>query len=243
MGFIDFFRNKRRTENKAYGGVTYEIPKPISNAEYQNKRQKEIACLEGKYDLTTVEGINAIPVPKRKSISTGGSITGRVEYYLMLKAGQYEKEGDTEKALACYRKTNELMPMSPVSYQYESYMRLPRYLRKLRRFDEARAEETKINALFPDKGVYEMSKTSFIDDMRSAGHSEQRAEELYKKYKAECDAERNKHLCRIDYEWLWEFMPDVCPKSFSGYMRMRNANTDKYRRIVQSAYGLGYKLK
>lgn len=62
----------------------------------------------------------------------------------MLKAEQYEMAGQVELALACYRKSNELMPLNGVSsYPKERYMRLPRYLRKLRRFDEARAEEEK----------------------------------------------------------------------------------------------------
>lgn len=245
MGFLDFFKKKQRTETLTYGDKTYEVPKSISAEEYQRIRQKEIDRLERKFDLSTIDGINAIPVPKSKSSPSAGagSITGRIDYYIMLKAGQYEKNGETELALACYRKANALMEVSPIAYQYDSYMRLPRYLRKLRRFDEARLEEAKIDVLFPDNGVYEMSKSEFMRDMKSAGNTQKSAEELYREYKADRDAEKQKHLYRLDYDWLWEFLPDICPKSFSGYMRMKNANSDKFQKIVATAKEHGYNIK
>ena len=161
----------------------------------------------------------------------------------MMKAGQYETAGQVELALACYRKANALMPMCAVSaYPKDRYMRLPRYLRKLRRFDEAREEEAKINALFPDDGVFEQSKSEFLEHMKLVGHSKRHAEELYKVYKAERDEEHRKVRCRADYDWLWEFFPELCPKFFSGYMRMKNSNSKNFQKIVEAAKKLGHDI-
>lgn len=218
MGLFDFLkRDKHRGEEKiTSGGVTFWAPKPISNEEYQRKRQAESNHLERKYDLSTVAGINAIPVPKHKEASTASlpSVTGKIEYYLLQKGGSYEKDGEDELALACYRKANQLMPMSSTAYQRESYMRLPRYLRKLRRFDEARAEEAKLNALFASGLVFDYGG----DDPKTAKN-------------------------RADYDWLWEFLPELCPKSFSGYTRMKNSNSEKYQQLVQAAKARGRNIK
>lgn len=218
MGLFDIFkRNKHEDEVEVtYNGLTFMAPEPISNDEYQRKRQAEIDALERKYDLSTIDGINAIPVPKFKALPTGGvgSPTGKIEYYLMIKGGQYETSGEIELALACYRKANELMPRSSTAYGREPYMRLPRYLRKLRRFDEARAEEAKIEKLFASGKVFDYGG----DDPKTAQK-------------------------RAEYNWLWEHLPDHCPKSLSAYSRMKNQKTDKYKILVAEAKKLGYKIK
>lgn len=319
-----------------YGGLTFMAPKPISNEEYQRKRQAEMDVWEKKYDLSSVQGIEAIPVPKRKEPSGGGiqSVTGRLEYYLMLKAGQYETAGEVDLALACYRKANALMPVSPVPYDRDRYMRLPRYLRKLRRFDEARVEEAKIEELFGEgnrfvgesKWAEERNKRLFSDlkqlktDLVEASYIRCCCAECAK-YRERVYSVSGKdsrfpklpeyllageHDCGImlypfldgvnsmrtrdgkdlngakiikysnrpfvddrppdelrdiegierqratdsvreqnrkDYDWLWEHLPSVCPKSLSGYSRMKNANSENYQKIVAEAAKLGYKIK
>lgn len=340
MGLFDFFkRNKRDNEEVevTYNGLTFMAPKPISNEEYQAKRRAEMDHWERKYDLSTVAGINAIPVPKKKERPTGGvaSVTGRIEYYLMLKGGQYEKSGEAGLALACYRKANALMPMSPVEYDKDRYMRLPRYLRKLRRFDEARAEESNIEQLFGDgnrfiveKGWAEKRGINLFRDLKNldtdlveasyircccaecaknreriysisgkdhrfpqlpeyllSGEHDACGIQLYPfidgvnsmrtrdgkdlkgkaiiKYSnrpfvddrtpeelrdlAEIEQQKLADLAReqnrVDYDWLWEHLPDHCPKSFSAYSRMKNQKSDKYKALVAEAKKHGYKIK
>ena len=216
MGLFDFFRKLKGEVKITSGGTTFWVPKPISNEEYQRKRQAETNTLESRYDLSTIDGIKAIPVPRRKEKPTGGigSPTGKIEYYLLLKAGQYESSGDVELALACFRKANELMPFSSTEYGREPYMRLPRYLRKLRRFDEAREEEAKIARLFTSGQVFDYGD----DDPKVAQK-------------------------RKEYDWLWEHLPEHCPKSLSAYSRMKNQKTEKYKALVAEAAKLGYKIK
>lgn len=243
MGLFDFL--KKCTGKQSALCNRSQNPRLITNDTYQTMRQKEMLYWEQKYDLSTVNGINSIPVPlpQGENIHTN-STTGQLDYYLMTKAGQYETAGQIELALACYRKCNQLMPFNNVSsYPKERYMRLPRYLRKLRRFDEARVEEQKVEKLFPDGGVYEQSKAEFIANMLYVGHTRAQAESLYKEYKAERDAERQKEYFRADYDWVWEFLPELCPKSFSAYMRIKNADSEKYREITAAAQKMGRSIR
>ena len=215
MGLFDFFKRKKHEKEVkvTYSGRTFIAPKAMSSEEYQRHRQTEIDTLERQYDLSTVEGINSIPVPKFKAKPAPGisSPTGKIEYYLMIKAGQYEKTDEVELALACYRKANELMPMSSTEYGREPYMRLSRYLRRLRRFDEARAEEAKISQLFASGLVFDYGEDA-------------------------PDVARR----REEYDWLWEYLPDLCPKSLSAYSRIKNQKAEKYQPIIAEAKKLGY---
>lgn len=44
---------------------------------------------------------------------------------------------------------------------------------------------------------------------------------------------------RSDYEWILKNLPDICPKSFSGYMRMKNQNTKNFDKLVRLSLGKG----
>lgn len=324
---MKFWNRLKRLISKALNDkIAFQMPKPISNEEYQKQRQNEINVLESKYDLKTVDGINSIPVPRTKAQPKNiPSVTGTIEYYLLLKGGEYEKAGNEELAIACYRKANQLMPMSGVVYQREQYMRLPRYLRKLRRFDEARAEEAKINDMFPNgskisrfdlvacKENLKLNIDYFVRHMHSdlvevtwstgccetcakyrgrifsfygmdkrfprfpsdfcekcglsyfpfvfgfsPTYSKKKGNALIREMnKAFTDTrtaidfkEREKNLAREraetiqrknseDYDWLWEFLPNICPKSLSAYVRMKNARSATYKKIVDEASKYG----
>lgn len=331
MSIFSFFKKKSGTAKTTYNGITFEAPEPMSNEVYQEMRKREVEHLEAKYDLKTVHGINSIPVPRVRELSSGGlsNVTGRIEYYLMRKAGGYEKAGEVELALACYSKANALMPMSPIAYQRDSYMLLPRYLRKLRRFDEARIEEEKINTTFPensnlsiaDELRYRENKASelrwaakegtdlvevswisgccekcgkyrgrifsftgsdkrfppfptdfcekcgltyftFIFEISSPMYSKKKGKALIKEMnKPFVDSRTEQDLKNYslvlsreaeeiarkrnqdDYNWLWEYRPDICPKSFSAYMRMKNGQTETYNKIVIEAQKSGRVIK
>ena len=330
MGLFDFLLKSFQSRPRA------ELGKPMSSESYNRHRQSEINRLERKYNLSTVAGINSIPVPQRKVKPLGGvpSVTGRIEYYLMLKAGQYEKAGEVDLALACYRKANELMPVSPVEYEKDRYLRLPRYLRKLRRFDEARAEEAKIEQMFgaatrfigEDKRAEKTRKDLFrnlreldtdlveasyircccaecakyrervysvsgrdrrfpklpdallagdhdcgimlwpfidgVNSMRTRNEKDLEGKAIIKysnrpfvddrtpeelrdlagiKQQEQVDLAREQN--RLDYDWLWEYLPEICPKSLSAYSRMKNQKTEKYEALKAEAAKHGYKIK
>lgn len=45
---------------------------------------------------------------------------------------------------------------------------------------------------------------------------------------------------RTDYDWIWEHLPDIAPKSLSGYTKMRNSNSQNYQKLVKAAAEKGY---
>lgn len=346
MGIFDFFKSKRPqesapliTENahRVNCTIAAEIPSPhiMSEEEYETMRQENIGRLELTYNFSSIAGINAIPGPSKafKENELQYDFTGRVEYYLLSKAEQYITDNNPELAIACFRKAMDLMPMYGDFYPREQYMRLPRYLRKLRRFDEARAEESRIQQLFhgeyqyinelywPERRKRELisllerlggdlvlasyvrcccsecakyrgrvysysgqdarfpklpaflldnqhncgisfspfimetssfatptglttseseiihySNRPFVDDRTLAELSD------WKDWELKQSRKEAKELARKDYDWLWEFLPDICPKSFSAYMRIKNSQTEKFLTIAAAAAKHGRKI-
>ena len=94
-----------------------------------------------KYD--TLEHIVSIPVPA-EPFKLKCDFTQSVEYVLQRKATEHKRNGNIDLAIACLRKSNEIMPYSPMLYSEKDYLRLVKYLRLAKRFDEARIEEEKI---------------------------------------------------------------------------------------------------
>lgn len=91
------------------------------------------------------------------------------------------------------------------------------------------------------KAAIKHSNRPFIDD-RTADELKDLAE-IEKQHIAEQARQQAQEQNRRDYDWLWEYLPSLCPKSLSAYSRMKNQNTDKYKTIVVESAKLGYKIK
>lgn len=89
------------------------------------------------YKLDTLEDIESIPVPT-KNFQYNCDFTESIEYVLQRKATQFKKEGKMDLAIACLRKSNEIMPFAPMAYTKKDYARLESYLKLAGKFDEAR---------------------------------------------------------------------------------------------------------
>lgn len=46
----------------------------------------------------------------------------------------------------------------------------------------------------------------------------------------------------IDYEWVYDYLPDIAPKNKSTFIQAQKANSEKYQNIVKEAAKLGYTL-
>ena len=81
-----------------------------------------------RYDMDTLEGINAIPVPA-KNYNTGDDLQDCIYYVLQRKATEHKKAGRMDCAIACLRKSNELSDYEdrPLLTQKE-YLRLVKYI-------------------------------------------------------------------------------------------------------------------
>lgn len=122
MSIFDFLHSCIDEVRPQRGRVVFQAPEPISNEEYQAYRQAEIAALEAKYDLSSAEGIMAIP--RDASLHHGGGIhsyTGDIDYYLRNKGYGYEKAGNIEPAVLCLKKSNEIRMFCRNGYRRDDY--------------------------------------------------------------------------------------------------------------------------
>lgn len=93
---------------------------------------------------------------------------------------------------------------------------------------------------FECKNIIKYSNRPFVDD---------RTQEEVHRYNnwhalmVETEEKENKKAqAQKEYFWLQENLPDMCPKSLSGYSRMKNANTENFQKIAQEAAKLGKNL-
>lgn len=47
---------------------------------------------------------------------------------------------------------------------------------------------------------------------------------------------------RQDYDWIWEHLPDIAPKSYGGYRNMKHQNSKNYQKLVAAAKDQGYMI-
>ena len=103
------------------------------------------------YDLETVSGILSIQIPKYDPLTNSlSSPVNNIEYILQRKATEHDRAGKWDEAIACLRKSNEIMPNSNFMWTKKDYMRLVDYLKKYGAFDAARCEKEKIDELFSE---------------------------------------------------------------------------------------------
>lgn len=91
-------------------------------AGYANKA-RYIVSDNIKYDLTNIESINSIPIPKYNSECEIG-ITGMLEYVLKM----HPETGDINLDIALMDKAITLMDYSYFDYSIDTYLQLPRML-------------------------------------------------------------------------------------------------------------------
>ncbi len=122
--------------------------------------------------LDTIEGIRAIPVPKRRETKPHDVKQG-MEYILQRKATEHKKNGRMDLAIECLRKSNELMPYSFYEYTRKDYERLAKYLRSANRISEAEIEERKLNQKFGNEQIAKSRQKKydlqFLKDARATG--------------------------------------------------------------------------
>lgn len=102
------------------------------------------------YDLDSINGINKIGVPKYQPLKDLESPVNNIEYILQRKATEHKKNGRMDLAIACLKKSNELMPYSNYKYSAKDYLRYIKYLRSDGQNELAEAEEKKLHIEHPE---------------------------------------------------------------------------------------------
>lgn len=81
--------------------------------------------------------------------------------------------------------------------------------------------------------IISYSNRPFIDD-----RSDEEKLEYENKQKAQKEIEED----RKNYDKICEFLPDIAPKSFGGYRKMKNANSKNFQKIVEEARKKGINI-
>lgn len=198
----------------------------FNQEEYDNYNNERINEFKNRYDLTSVAGIRSIPVEEAKRYSDGGrSVVYMPEQILSRQATEYKNNNQYDLAIECLRKVNELYPLSFYEYTRDNYERLVDFLVLAGRFDEARIEHKKIDKLHGTK----------LDELHRLQRfcAEMGTESMEEYQKRVIDPYIEEAKSREQYYWLLENTPDVAPKSFSGYRRMKNNNSTNYQKLVE----------
>ena len=67
-----------------------------------------------------------------------------------------------------------------------------------------------------------------------------RSPEEIEEYMIQQQEQLEKEKNRKDYNWICKKLPEISPKSLSGYTRMKNSNSKNYQKIVIAAREKGY---
>lgn len=212
-------------------GRLKEKPVPQVNG-YGAEAEEIIQQFERLYDLTTEEGIAAIPVSEASH--EPGDVVSMPEQILSRKATEYKKAGKLDLAVACLRKANELRGPSFYLYTRDDYERLVDMLIEAGRFEEARAEHKHLDQTLG-------SREEELRRLQAENCTDEEDRELYEKKVIQPEMEKAKR--REQYNWLLENLPDRAPKSFSAYCRMKNQNTATYQKICAAATEKGIDLE
>lgn len=234
MSVFDFI--KRKPTVSKYQAILQDGSRPLEerNAAYLKIRDEEEIRLNRLYDFNSVDGIRSIPVPCKEV--NGDSPTGRVEYYLRGRCfAKHRDAGEIELATECIKKAHDLMFVSDMIWKYDAFISSISWLHSVGKHNEAWQEEERVDRHFQIVGFYpKLTRKDFSDN---AGYI------AWKKTIEDLEIDRlRKRNLRHEYYWIQENLQNLCPKSLSGYSRMKNVNSEKYQKIVKEAAKMGKKI-
>lgn len=82
-----------------------------------------------------------------------------IEYILQRKATEHRKNERMDLAIACLRKSNEIMPHSDIKWAKKDYLRLVEYLKENGQYDEATQVEYELSENLPEIFCAKTSKS------------------------------------------------------------------------------------
>lgn len=114
------------------------------------------------------------------------------------------------------RGEDKRFPMLPKDYHEDCGLRSFPFVYGLTRPTYCEADE-----------VIEFSNRPFVDDRT------EEQKEGYQRILQEREENKQREIDRADYNWLWENIPEICPKTFNAYRRMKKANSKGYIEIQE----------
>ena len=186
-----------------------------------------------QYDLSDADAILQIPVPKYKRQQLPTNVPTEPEQILQRQATYYKKVKQMDLAVACLKKSNEFMKTSFYSYRVKDYMRLVDFMYLNSQFDEARSERQKIYKYLGKDEVGEL--TELMNELPTA----RERDEYYRRL---IIPEKEKMRDKEEFWWILENLPELAPKSFNGYRKMKRENTDNFTVLKLLAEDMDFKI-
>lgn len=139
----------------------------LTNDLYQQLRKFNANWLERNYDFNSIEGISRIPVSRNikgapQPKGPMKSPTGEVYYYLRHKGYKYESDGNIELAIACLRKSVEILKCQGF-YDPEECYPLVKMLARAGYVEEAYKEKEDIDKRCID--VHSLAQNRIMTDL------------------------------------------------------------------------------
>lgn len=232
MNFLNFIFNKKKFEFDKF--VENERAKFDKDA-YDRYNQKKIKEFTDKYDLTTKEGIKSIPISEAKKYPDANvCVVYMPEQILERKATEYKKAKKYDLAIECLKKANELADFSPFAYQRMDYERVVNMMILAGKYDEARKEHKRLDSKLGSR-LDELKKLQNYAVQTNAETRDEYQTRVIEPYLEEMKD-------REQYYWLLENIPEIAPKSFGGYRRMKKEKSKTYKEIANEVKKLGKNL-
>ena len=88
-----------------------------------------------------------------------------------------------------------------------------------------------------------LSKYPEIAKLNEQPIIDNRSEEQKKHFEESQLDKKCKTLAKIEYDYLFEHLPEICPKNLASYSRMKNSNSANFQKIVAAAKEKGFEIK
>ncbi len=213
-------------------GNSYENNSNFDAEEYIKYNNEKIDEFKNKYDLYSVDGILSIPISEARKYPDGGrSVVYMPEQILNRQATEYKKAGKYDLAIACLKKANELYPYSFYAYTRDNYERLVDMMILAKKYNEAKEEHNRLNELYGTR------EDELVNLQKIASERDWESTDSYQKRVIDPYIQESKD--RECYYWILENIPNIAPKSFGAYRRMKKLNTSTYIKIENEVRNTG----
>jgi len=225
---VDSFDDSLPNKSIVYfaNGKLQKVSPDLSNGYYDARYLFSDRVL---YDLEKLKDIKNIRITTFKtSFISVGSPIANLDYFLRMKSGAFYHR-DKDFCSACLWKATEMMFANEGGGWGESdFYRLVQWHIELGMFQEAEKAEKYIYKRLKKYGYYSQVVNNIKNNPEYI-----KQQELFNR----------KNLDRKEYYSLYYNIPEVAPKSFGAYRRMKNSKTANYLKIKKVATTHGISIK
>lgn len=236
------------------GSILADLQKKATEHKKNGKMDLSIACLEKSFDIMLNSDYYWAPYADRyvKYLKNDRQFDKAREVEKLIAKHEKNSSSDIEEYIVNARKLKidlvEATYPSPCDEETAKYRgrvfsisgkdkRFPVLSKKIKKCDlefYPFVYGASVPNYCPEGKEIEFSNRPFVDDRSKKEIT------AYNKSVKEYSLHQNDES---EYYWLYENLPDIAPKSLSGYVRMKNSNSKNFQNLVAQAKEHGYTIK